>query len=199
MKLYADITQLQATDIAELLPMLKIQSDTAVGKLAQVINRVPKNRLCDFLNLFSSEDLLDILSTAATQYQEQILAALEKSAENHGFPIKVTGLSISRDGHICIQISKIDYSAIVRNYRSMILNVPVSIIAENVILQNFFMMLRLSLAAGLAVLCRIPPRMLDNLAVTLVNRNADKLLKKMNDLLEKKNFGLRLENLLAAE
>lgn len=80
MKLYADITQLQATDIAELLPMLKIQSDTAVGKLAQVINRVPKNRLCDFLNLFSSEDLLDILSTAATQYQEQILAALEKSA-----------------------------------------------------------------------------------------------------------------------
>lgn len=81
----------------------------------------------------------------------------------------------------------------------MILNVPVSIIAENVILQNFFMMLRLSLAAGLAVLCRIPPRMLDNLAVTLVNRNADKLLKKMNDLLEKKNFGLRLENLLAAE
>lgn len=199
MKLYADITQLQATDIAELLPMLKIPSDTAAGKLLQVFIRLPKNQFCEFLNTVSGEDLLDILSTAAAQYREKILPALEKVAESHGFPIEITDLSISKEGRVCLQFGKVDYSAIVRNYRSMILDVPVNIVAENILLQNFFMMLRLSLATGLAVLSRIPARMLDNLVVTLVNRNADKLLKKMNDLLEKKNFGLRLENLLAAE
>jgi len=41
--------------------------------------------------------------------------------------------------------------------------------------------------------------MLDNLVMALVNRNADKLMEKINDLMAKKHFSLRLENLQAAE
>lgn len=199
MKLWAEITQLRTADLAALLPMLKIPSDTAAGKLAQVLDRLPKNQLRDFLNTIPSEDILDIFSGTATKYQEKILPALERAAENHGFPMEITDLSINKKGELCLQIDKVDYPAIVRNYRSTILDVPVSMITENILLQNFFMMLRLSLAAGLTVLSRIPTRMLDNLVITLVNRNADKLLEKLNDFLAKNDFSLRLVNLQAAE
>jgi len=199
MKLYAEISQLQASDLVALLPMLKIPADTTAGKLVQIFNQLPKDRLHEFLNTISGENLLDILSIAAAEYQEKILQALEKAAESHGFSTEITDFSISKEGHICLQIGKIDYPAVVRNYRPMILNAPVSIIAENILLQNFFVMLRLSLTAGLTVLSKIPSRMLDNLVITLVNRNADKLLEKINDLLAKKNFCLQLENLQAAE
>lgn len=199
MKLYAEISQLQASDLVALLPMLKIPADTTAGKLVQIFNQLPKDRLHEFLNTISGENLLDILSIAAAEYQEKILQALEKAAEKHSFPIEITNLSISKTGKLFLQINKIDYPAIVRNYRSAILNAPVSIIAENILLQNFFVMLRLSLTAGLTVLSKIPSRMLDNLVITLVNRNADKLLEKINDLLAKKNFCLQLENLQAAE
>ena len=199
MKLWADITQLQTADLAALLPMLKIPSDTAAGKLEQVLDRLPKNQLRDFLNTIPSEDILDIFSGTAAQYQEKILPALERAAENHGFPIEITDLSISKEGRVALQIGKVDYPAIVRNYRPMILEVPVSMISGNILLQNFFRMLKLSLAAGLTVLSRIPPRMVDNLVVTLVNCNADKLLEKINDLLTQKNFSLQLKNLQAAQ
>lgn len=199
MKLYADITQLQTADIVALLPMLKIPADTTAGKMVQIVNRLPKDRLLEFLNIISGEDILDILSIAAVQYQEKILPALEKAAEGHGFPMEITDLSINKKGELCLQIDKMDYPSIVRNYRSTILDVPVSMITENILLQNFFMMLRLSLATGLTVLSRIPTRMLDNLVITLVNRNADKLLEKLNDFLAKNDFSLRLVNLQAAE
>lgn len=199
MKLYAEISQLEASNLVALLPMLKIPADTTAGKLVQIFNQLPKDRLHEFLNTISGENLLDILSIAAAEYQEKILQALEKAAEKHSFPIEITNLSISKRGKLFLQINKIDYPAIVRNYRSAILNAPVSIIAENILLQNFFVMLRLSLTAGLTVLSKIPSRMLDNLVITLVNRNADKLLEKINDLLAKKNFCLQLENLQAAE
>ena len=199
MKLYAEISQLQATDLVSLLPLLKIPADTTADKLVQIVNRLPKDQLHEFLNTISGEDLLDILSIAAAEYQTKILQALEKALEKHGFPIEITNLSINKKGKLCLQIDKIDYPVIVRNYRSTILNAPVSIIAENILLQNFFVMLKLSLTAGLTVLSKIPTRMLDNLVITLVNYNADKLLEKINDLLAKKNFCLRLGNLQAAE
>lgn len=199
MKLHAEISQLQATDLMVILPLLKIPVDTTAGKSVQIFNRLPKEQLHELLNTISGEDLLDILSIAATEYQAKILQALEKTLEKHGFPMEVTNLSICRKGELFLQIDKIDYPAIVRNYRSTILDLPVSIISENILLQKFFMMLRLSLTAGLAVLSKIPSRMLDNLVVTLVNCNADTLLKKINDLLAKKNLCLQLENLQATE
>lgn len=199
MKLHAEMSQLQATDLMVILPLLKIPVDTTAGKSVQIFNRLPKEQLHELLNTISGEDLLDILSIAATEYQAKILQALEKTLEKHGFPMEVTNLSICRKGELFLQIDKIDYPAIVRNYRSTILDLPVSIISENILLQKFFMMLRLSLTAGLAVLSKIPSRMLDNLVVTLVNCNADTLLKKINDLLAKKNLCLQLENLQATE
>lgn len=199
MKLHAEISQLQATDLMEILPLLKISVDTTAGKSVQIVNRLPKDQLREFLNIISEEDILDILSIAATEYQEKILPAMEKAAEGRGFPMEITDLSISKKGELCLQIDKMDYPAIVRNYRSTILDVPVSMITENILLQNFFVMLRLSLTAGLTVLSKIPSRILDNLVITLVNRNADKLLEKINDLLAKKNFCLQLGNLQAAE
>jgi len=73
MKLYADVTQLQATDFAVLLPMLNIPSDTAVGKLVQVLDRLPKERLHEFLNTVSGEDILDIQVENSEFYLEELI------------------------------------------------------------------------------------------------------------------------------
>lgn len=199
MKLHADIAQVRAVDIAALLPMLKTPPNTAAGKLVQALVQMPKDQLCNFLNAFSSEDLLDLLSIAAAEYEKKFLSALEKIAKNFGFPMKITGLSINKKGRICLQIGRIDYPAIVSNYHPSILTGMVSIIPDYPLLRALFYALSLSLKAGLTVLARIPAKTLDTLAVGLINRNADKLLENLNSMLAEKNFSLRLGNPQAEE
>lgn len=199
MKLCMTIAQMNAADLAVFLPMLKFPADTAADKLLKAVSNVPQNQLCGFLNAFSQETILDILSTAAADYESKLLPVLEKLAKNHGFPMEITGLSISKEGQICLQIGKIDYPAIVSNYHPLILNGEANIAAENPMLRNLFNMLSMSLKAGLTVLSRIPTKTLDTIMIGLVNRNADKLLGKIHNILEKKNFSLRLKNLQAEE
>lgn len=191
--------QVSATDLAVLLPMLKFPADTSAGKLLQAVSNVPQNQLLGFLRAFSQEAILDILSTAAADHESKLLPELEKIAKSHGVPMEITGMSISKEGRICLQIGKIDYPTIVSNYHPLILKGEVSIVAENLILRNLFNMLSLSLKAGLTVLSRIPIKTLDNLVEVVINRNADKLSEKLNDILAKKNFSLRLSNLQAEE
>lgn len=191
--------QVNATDLAVLMPMLKFPTDTSVGKLLKAVSNVPQNQLFGFLSVFSQETILDILSTAAADYESKLLPELEKIAKSHGAPMGITGLSISKEGCICLQIGKIDYPAIVCNYYPLILKGGASIVAENPMLRNMFNMLSLSLKAGLTVLSRIPTKTLDNLVAMVINRNADKLLEKLNSMLAKKNFSLRLGNLHTAE
>ena len=179
MKLYMTAAQMNATDLAVLLPMLKFPANTSADKILKTVSNVPQNQLCGFLNAFSREDILDILSTATADYESKLLLVLEKLAERHGFPMEITGLSISKEGRIYLQIGQVDYPAIVSNYRPMILSGPISLVAENVLLQNMFTMLRLSLKAGLTVLARIPAKTLDTMVVSMINRNAGKLLESI--------------------
>jgi len=197
MKLYMTAAQMNATDLAVLLPMLKFPANTTADKLLKAVSNVPQNQLCGFLNAFPQVTILDILSTAAADYESKLLTAVEKLAESHGFPMEITGLSISKEGRICLQIGRIDYPAVVSNYHPLILKGGVDIVAENPMLRNLFYMLSLSLKAGLTALSRIPAKTLDTVAIGLINRNADKLQEKLNVILAKKNFRLRLENLWA--
>lgn len=199
LKLYLTTVKINAADLAVLLPMLKFPEDTVAGKLLRAIGNMSQNQLRGFLNAFPQEAIPDILSTAVTDNESKLLPALEKLAKSYGFPMEITGLSISKEGRICLQIGSVDYPAIVSNYHPLILRGGINIVAENPLLRNLFNMMSLSLKAGLTVLSRIPAKALDAMVVALINRNADKILEKLNGMLAKKDFSLQLENLKAEE
>lgn len=54
-------------------------------------------------------------------------------------------------------------------------------------------------SGDLAALSKVPPRTLDALAAGLINRNATRLLEKINGMLAELDFSLRLGELRAIE
>lgn len=192
-------TNMSSTDLAVLLPMLKMPQNSAAGKMLKAVNNVPKDQLCSFLDTFSCEELLDVLGTALKEYQSNLLPMLEILIQKLGLSVEITGLSVDADGHICLQLDGIDYPAIIGKCRSAILKGDIGPIADSPIMASFITMLRISLKAGLAVLSKVPPKTLDALAVGLINRNANRLLEKINGMLAEKDFSLRLGELKATE
>lgn len=197
MKLKIQIKEIDFADvILKAMPVLqeKVPNDgSAISKIISVVTQLPSEVICTMLDAVSQDDKYEIVVLLVRENKDKIRQALSQLLKQNDIDVSLDDMTLSDEMELSIAVSNLNYTTLAAKYLPMVRNS--FIMDENPATAILTALLKLPGMLLYGALAKIPQDKKDETVAYLVNKNKDKIIAKIEDMLVKQNIHIRLADL----
>lgn len=197
MKLRTQIKEIDFCDVVlKAMPVLqeKVPNDgSAISKIITVVTQLPHEVIRTMLDAVSQEDKCEIVALLVRENKEKLRQALSQLLKQNEIDVSLDEIDISNDMVIGVGISNLDYAALAAKYLPFVRDGL--IIGENPATEILHAMLKLPGMLLYGALAKIPQNKKDETVAYLINKNKDRIIAKLEDMLANQDIHIRLDDL----
>ena len=197
MKLRIQIKEIDFCDvISKAMPVLqeKAANDgSVISKIISVVTQLPHEVIQTMLEAVSQEDKCEIVALLVGENKEKLRQALSQLLKKNEIDVSLDEVNLSNDLVLAVGISNLNYAALAAKYLPFVRDGL--IIGENPAMEMLHAVLKLPGMLLYGALAKIPQDKKDEAVAYLVNKNKDKIIAKIEDMLVKQDIHIRLADL----
>ena len=197
MKLKIQIKEIDFADvILKAMPVLreKVPNDgSAISKIISVVTQLPSEVICTMLDAVSQDDKYEIVVLLVRENKDKIRQSLSQLLKQYDIDVSLDDITLSDEMELSIAVSNLNYATLAAKYLPMVRNS--FIMDENPATAILTALLKLPGMLLYGALAKIPQDKKDETVAYLVNKNKDKIIAKIEDMLVKQNIHIRLADL----
>lgn len=197
MKINVQIKEIDFCDvILKAMPVLREKAPndgSAISKIISVVTNLPSEAIDTMLNAVSQDDKYEIVALLVRDNQEKLKQMLSQLLKQNDIDVSLDEMSLSEALELSIAVSNLNYAALAAKYLPLVRNS--FIIGENPAIEMLTALLKLPGMLLYGALAKIPQEKKDEAVAYLVNKNKDKIIAKIEDMLVKQDIHIRLANL----
>ena len=182
--------------IMKAMPLLQEKApkdDSAISKIIATVTRLPSDVICTMLNAVSQEDKCEIVALLVRDNKEKIMNLLSQLLKQNDIDVSLDGMSVNEKLELRVTVSNLNYATLAAKYLPLVRNGL--IIDENPALAMLTALLKLPGILLYGALEKIPQDKKDEAVAYLVNKNKDRIIAKIEDVLIKQDMHIRLDDL----
>lgn len=197
MKLKIRIREIDFCDIIlKAMPVLRENTaydGSAGSKIISVVTQLPQNVIRAMLEAVPQKDQCEIVTLLVRENRDKLHQGLSRILKENEIDVSLDELSLSDAMELTISVSNLNYAALAVKYLPLIHgNLPVG---ENTVIEMLAKLAKLPVMVLYGALAKIPQDKKDEAVAFLINRNADRIIAKMEDMLSEQDIHIRLEDL----
>lgn len=197
MKIKIQIREIDFGDvILKVMPLLQEKAPkdaSAISKIIATVTQLPSDVIRTMLNAVSQEDKSEIVALLVRDNKEKIMNLLSQLLKQNDIDVSLDGMSVNEKLELCVTVSNFNYAALAAKYLPLVRNSL--IIDENPALAMLSTLLKLPGILLYSALEKIPQDKKDESVAYLVNRNEDRIIAKIEEMLIKQDMHVRLDDL----
>ena len=197
MKLKIQIKGIDFADvILKAMPVLreKVPNDgSAISKIISVVVQLPSEVICTMLDAVSQDDKYEIVVLLVRENKDKIRQALSQLLKQYDIDVSLDDITLNDEMELSIAVSNLNYASLAAKYLPMVRNS--FIVDENPATAILTALLKLPGMLLYGALAKIPQDKKDETVAYLVNKNKDKIIVKIEDMLMKQDIHIRLADL----
>ena len=184
--------------ILKALPVLreKVSDDgSAVSKIIAVVTQLPSEVIRTMLDAVPREDKQEIVALLVRENKDKLCEVLSRLLKENEIDVSLDAVSLSNELELCVAVSNLNYAALAEKYLPLIREGLV--IQENPASAMLAALLKLPKMLLFGALAKIPQNKKDETVVYLINKNKDRIIAKLEDVLAKQDIRICLGDLKA--
>ena len=197
MKIKIQIKEINFADvILKAMPVLRAKAPndgSAISKIVSVVTQLPSEVICTMLDAVSQNDKYEIVALLIRDNQEKLKKMLSQLLAQNDIDVSLDDMTLSDEMELSIAVSNLNYATLAAKYLPMVRNS--FIMDENPATAILTALLKLPGMLLYGALAKIPQDKKDETVAYLVNKNKDKIIAKIEDMLVKQNIHIRLADL----
>lgn len=197
MKLRIQIKEIDFCDvILKAMPVLqeKASNDgSAISKIVSVVTQLPHEVIRTMVEAVSQEDKCEIVALLVCDNKEKLHQALSQLLKKNEIDVSLDEVSLSNDLALNIEVSNLNYAALAAKYLPLIRDGL--IIGENPAMEMLHAVLKLPGMLLYGALARIPQNKKDEAVAYLINKNKDRIIAKLEEMMVNQDIHIRLGDL----
>lgn len=197
MKLRIQIKEIDFCDvILKAMPVLqeKAPNDgSAISKIISVVTQLPHEVIRSMLEAVSQEDKCEIVALLVRDNKEKLHQALSQLLKKNEIDVSLDEVSLSNDLTLNIGVSNLNYAALTAKYLPLVRDGI--IIGENPAMEMLHAVLKLPGMLLYGALAKIPQNKKDEAVAYLINKNKDRIIAKLEDMIANQDIHIRLDDL----
>lgn len=197
MKLRIQIKEIDFCDvILKAMPVLqeKAPNDgSAISKIISVAAQLPHEAIRAMLEAVSQEDKCEIVALLVRDNKEKLHQALSQLLKQNDIDASLDEVSLSNDLVISIGISNLNYAALATKYLPLIRDNL--IVGENPAMEMLSAVLKLPGMLLYGALAKIPQSKKDEAVAYFINKNKDRIIAKLEEMMANQDIHIRLGDL----
>ena len=197
MKLSVQIKEIDFCDvILKAMPVLqeKAPNDgSAIAKIISVVVQLPHEVIRTMLEAVSQEDKCEIVALLVRENKAKLHQALSQLLKKNEIDASLDEVSLSNDLSLNIGVSNLNYAALAEKYLPLMRNSV--IISENPITDMVAALLKLPSMLLYGALNKIPQTKKDEAVAYLINKNKDRIVAKLEEMMVNQDIHIRLDDL----
>lgn len=190
MEVKVQIKEIEFFDvIMRAMPFLQAKAPddgSAVSKIIYVVTQLPPDVICTTLNAVSRDDQYEIVSLLVRDNKEKLIKVLSQVLKQNGIDASLRELNLSDKMELRIKVNDLDYAALAVRYLPLVRNG--FIMGENPALDVIMLLPKLTGVLLISALAKIPLKKKDEAVAYLVNKNKDKIIAKIEEVLVKQGI-----------
>lgn len=197
MKLKLQIKEIDFADvILKAMPVLREKAPndgSAIAKIISVVTQLPFEAICTMLDAVSQDDKYEIVVLLVRENKDKIRQALSQLLKQYDIDVSLDDITLSDEMELSIAVSNLNYASLAAKYLPMVRNS--FIVDENPATAILTALLILPGMLLYGALAKIPQDKKDETVAYLVNKNKDKIIAKIEDMLVKQDIHIHLADL----
>ena len=197
MKLRIQIKEIDFCDvILKAMPVLqeKASNDgSAISKIVSVVTQLPHEVIRTMLEAVSQEDKCEIVALLVCDNKEKLHQALSQLLKKNEIDVSLDEVGLSNDLALNIEFSNLNYAALAAKYLPLIRDGL--IISENPAMEMLHAVLKLPGMLLYGALAKIPQNKKDEAVAYLINKNKDRIIAKLEEMMVNQDIHIRLGDL----
>lgn len=182
--------------IMKAMPILREKAPndgSAISKIVSVVTLLPSEAICTMLDAVSQNDKYEIVALLVRDNQEKLKKMLSQLLKQNDIDVSLDDMTLSDEMELSIAVSNLNYAALAAKYLPMVRNS--FIIDENPATAILTALLKLPGMLLYGALAKIPQDKKDETVAYLINKNKDKIIAKIEDMLVKQDIHIHLADL----
>ena len=197
MKLRIQIKEIDFCDvILKAMPVLQEKASNdggAISKIVSVVTQLPHEVIRTMLEAVSQEDKCEIVALLVCDNKEKLHQALSQLLKKNEIDVSLDEVSLSNDLALNIEVSNLNYAALAAKYLPLIRDGL--IIGENPAMEMLHAVLKLPGMLLYGALAKIPQNKKDEAVAYLINKNKDRIIAKLEEMMVNQDIHIRLGDL----
>lgn len=197
MKLRIQIKEIDFCDvILKTIPVLqeKAPNDgSAISKIISVVTQLPHEVIHTMLEAVSQEDKCEIVALLVRENKEKLHQALSQLLKKNEIDVSLDEVSLSNDLALNIEVSNLNYAALAAKFLPLVRDGL--IIGENPAVEMLHAVLKLPGMLLYGALAKIPQNKKDEAVAYLINKNKDRIIAKLEEMMANQDIHIRLGDL----
>ena len=199
MKLRIQIKEIDFCDvILKAIPVLqeKAPNDgSAIAKIISVVVQLPHEVIRTMLEAVSQEDKCEIVALLVRENKEKLHHALSQLLKQNDIDVSLDEVSLSNNLVLTIAVSNLNYPALAAKYLPSIRDSL--IMGENPAMETLSAVLKLPGKLLYGALAKIPQSKKDEAIAYLINKNKERIVAKLEEMIANQDIHIRLADLKA--
>lgn len=197
MKLRIQIKEIDFCDvILKTIPVLqeKAPNDgSAISKIISVVTQLPHEVIHTMLEAVSQEAKCEIVALLVRENKEKLHQALSQLLKKNEIDVSLDEVSLSNDLALNIEVSNLNYAALAAKFLPLVRDGL--IIGENPAVEMLHAVLKLPGMLLYGALAKIPQNKKDEAVAYLINKNKDRIIAKLEEMMANQDIHIRLGDL----
>ena len=165
----------------------------AISKIVSVVTQLPHEVIRTMLEAVSQEDKCEIVALLVCDNKEKLHQALSQLLKKNEIDVSLDEVSLSNDLALNIEVSNLNYAALAAKYLPLIRDGL--IIGENPAMEMLHAVLKLPGMLLYGALAKIPQNKKDEAVAYLINKNKDRIIAKLEEMMVNQDIHIRLGDL----
>lgn len=200
MKLTIQIKEIDFCEvILKAMPILQEKASSeasAISKIISVVTQLPREVIRTMLEAVSHEDKCEIIALLVGENKEKLHQAFCQLLKKNKIDVSLDEVSLSNNLTLNIGVSNLNYATLASKYLPLVRDSL--IIGENPAMEMLHAVLKLPGMLLYAALTKIPQNKKDEAVVYLINKNKDRIIEKLEDMIANQDIHIRLGDLNVA-
>lgn len=197
MKVTIQIDEIDFCDaILKAIPVLqeKAPNDgSAISKIISVVTRLPHEVIRTMLESVSQEDKCEIIALLVGENKEKLHLALSRLLKKNEIVVSLDEVSLSNDLALNIEVSNLNYAALAAKYLPIVRDGLIT--GENPAMEMLHAVLKFPGMLLYGALAKIPQNKKDEAVAYLINKNKDRIIAKLEEMMVNQDIHIRLGDL----
>lgn len=197
MKLRIQIKEIDFCDvILKTMPVLQEKAPhdgSAISKIISVVTQLPHEVIRTMLEAVSQEDKCEIVALLVGENKEKLHQALSQLLKKNEIDVFLDEVNLNNDLMLSVGISNLNYAALAAKYLPFVRDGL--IIGENPAMEMLHAVLKLPGMLLYGALAKIPQEKKDEAVAYLINKNKDRIIAKLEDMIANQNIHIQLDDL----
>lgn len=197
MKLRIQIKEIDFYDVVlKAMPVLQekaAHNGSAISKIISVVTQLPHEVIRTMLEAVSQEDKCEIVALLVGENKEKLHQALSQLLKKNEIDVFLDEVNLNNDLVLSVGISNLNYAALAAKYLPFVRDGL--IIGENPAMEMLHAVLKLPGMLLYGALAKIPQEKKDEAVAYLINKNKDRIIAKLEDMIANQDIHIQLDDL----